>query len=193
MLAIALMTMMIAVGLAAFSFVDTQQEMSMKERQRESSFNLAEAVLNSSFTLCAAGWRLRRRTRRPCRPARTQRLPRSSAPTSPSWAPLAQLDDYAAGATWKTSIYDDPGGDPFYDAAVVEAPTNPHWDSNGNLRVWVKSETGVRKRKRVLVALIQVTENVEFLPTVILAGQFELTPNGNGVYIKTNPDATSEQ
>ena len=45
----------------------------------------------------------------------------------------------------------------------------------------------------MLVALVQVTENVEFLPKrVILAGQFELTPNGNGVYIKTNPDATSE-
>ena len=27
---------------------------------------------------------------------------------------------------------------------------------------------------------------------MILAGQFELTPNGNGIYIKTNPDATSE-
>jgi Tfp pilus assembly protein PilX len=51
-LAIALMTMMIAVGLAAFSFVDTQQTESMRERQRESSFNLAEAALNSqSFTL----------------------------------------------------------------------------------------------------------------------------------------------
>ena len=51
----------------------------------------------------------------------------------------------------------------------------------------------MRGRERVLVALVQVQEQVEFLPKrVILAGQFELTPNGNGVYIKTNPDATSE-
>jgi len=51
-LAMALMTMMLAVGLAAYSFVDTQQENSMQERHRESSFNLAEAVLNEqSFTL----------------------------------------------------------------------------------------------------------------------------------------------
>jgi len=36
-LAIALMTMMLAVGLAAYSFVDTQQVNSMRERHRESS------------------------------------------------------------------------------------------------------------------------------------------------------------
>jgi hypothetical protein len=51
----------------------------------------------------------------------------------------------------------------------------------------------VRGRHRTLVALVQVQENTEFIPKrVILAGQFELTPNGNGVYIMTNPDATSQ-
>ena len=34
---------------------------------------------------------------------------------------------------------------------------------------------------------------MEFLPKrVILAGQFELTPNGNHKYVLTNPDATSQ-
>jgi hypothetical protein len=193
-LAIALMTMMIAVGLAAFSFVDTQQEMSMKERQRESSFNLAEAVLNSqSFTLSrrwAGAASLYATTVPTCT---NTSAPALQCPDLAQLSAAYNAQDYAAGTTWKTSIYDDPGGSPFYDAAVVEAPTTPHWDSNGNLRVWVKAETEVRKRKRVLVALVQVTENVEFLPKrVILAGQFELTPNGNGIYIKTNPDATSE-
>jgi Tfp pilus assembly protein PilX len=51
-MAIVLMTMMVGVGLAAYSFVDTQQVETQRERQRESSFNLAEAALNSqSFTL----------------------------------------------------------------------------------------------------------------------------------------------
>ena len=61
-------------------------------------------------------------------------------------------------------------------------PRRAHWDANVNRRVWVKAETTVRGRRRVLVALVQVQEHVEFLPKkVILAGQFELTPNGNGV------------
>ena len=193
-LAIALMTMMLAVGLAAFEFVDTQQTETMKERQRESSFNLAEAVLNSqSYTLS------RRWAGSPNAYATTTPTCSNSTGTAIQCPDSAQLSaayntpDYAVGSTWRTTIYDDPNGSPFYDAATVEAPTNPHWDSNGNLVVWVKAETTVRGRRRTLVALVQVTENVEFMPKrVILAGQFELTPNGNGVYIKTNPDATSE-
>jgi len=193
-LAIALMTMMIAVGLAAFSFVDTQQTESMRERQRESSFNLAEAVLNSqSFTLS------RRWAGSPTAYAATTPTCTNASGVAIQCPDQTQLSaaysspDYAVGSTWRTTVYDDPAGSPFYDAATVEAPANPHWDSNANLRVWVKAETTVRGRRRTLVALVQVTENVEFMPKrVILAGQFELTPNGNGVYIKTNPDATSE-
>jgi len=55
-LAIVLMTMMIAVGLAAYSFVDTQQVETMRERQRESSFNLAEAALNSQSFVLSRRW-----------------------------------------------------------------------------------------------------------------------------------------
>ena len=193
-LAIALMTMMLAVGLAAYSFVDTQQENSMFERHRESSFNLAEAVLNEqSFTLSRrwAGASTAYSTTVPtCTNASATAI---QCPDATQLSGSYSSPDYATGATWKTTIYDDPSGSPFYDATTVEAATNPHWDSNGNLRVWVKAETTVRGRRRTLVALVQVTENVEFMPRrVILAGQFELTPNGNGVYIKTNPDATSE-
>jgi Tfp pilus assembly protein PilX len=192
--AIALMTMMIAVGLAAFSFVDTQQTESMRERQRESSFNLAEAVLNSqSFTLSRrwAGSATSYATTSPtCSNGAGVAV---QCPDSTQLSAAYNSPDYATGSTWTTTIYDDPSGSPFYDATTVEAATNPHWDSNGNLRVWVKAETIVRGRRRTLVALVQVTENVEFMPKrVILAGQFELTPNGNGVYIKTNPDETSE-
>ena len=193
-LAMALMTMMLAVGLAAYSFVDTQQENSMQERHRESSFNLAEAVLNEqSFTLSRrwAGAATSYATTVPT--CTNASAPVIQCPDTTQLLSAYNSPDYAKGATWKTSIYDDANQSPFYDAAAVEAPTNPHWDSNGNLRVWVKAESAVRGRKRVLVALVQVTENVEFLPKrVILAGQFELTPNGNGVYVQTNPDATSQ-
>ena len=55
-LAIVLMTMMVAVGLAAYSVVDTQQTESMRSRQRESSFNLAEAALNSQSFVLSRRW-----------------------------------------------------------------------------------------------------------------------------------------
>ena len=186
------MTMMLGVGLAAYSVVDTQQVETMHERQRESSFNLAEASLNSQSFVLSRRW-----AGAPVYPATVPTC--SNALALPDFCPdPAQITatytspDYASGATWATTVYDDVSG-PFYDSTAVEALTTPHWDANNNKRVWVKAETSVRSRPRTLVALVQVQEHVEFLPKrVILAGQFELTPNGNGVYIKTNPDATSE-
>jgi hypothetical protein len=203
-MAIVLMTMMVAVGLAAYSVVDTQQTESMRTRQRESSFNLAEAALNSqSFVLSRrwAGAATSFATTTPtCSDATGAAL---ECPDPAQLAAAYNSPDYAIGATWKTTVYDDralpPATEsPFYDAAVIEAKSGgvdltPHWDANGNKRVWVKAETTVRGRNRTLVALVQVQEHVEFLPKrVILAGQFELTPNGNHKYVLTNPDATSE-
>jgi hypothetical protein len=204
-MAIMLMTMMVAVGLAAYSFVDTQQAESVRERQRESSFNLAEAALNSQSFVLSRRW-----AGAVTAYATTTPTCSNSAGAAIQCPDPAQLTstynspDYAAGATWKTTVYDDRGlaansQSPFYDAAIIEAKNGtggdvtPHWDANANNKVWVKAETVVRGRARTLVALVQVQENVEFLPKrVILAGQFELTPNGNGVYIQTNPDATSQ-
>jgi Tfp pilus assembly protein PilX len=191
--AIALMTMMTVVGLAAYSFVDTQQVESMRERQRESSFNLAEATLNSQSFVLSRRWA----GSATAYASTTPTCSNTSAPAlyCPDPAQLSaayNTPDYATGATWKTTVWDDVSG-PFYNGSTVESTTTPHWDQNANRRVWVKAETTVRGRRRTLVALVQVQEHIEFLPKkVIIAGQFELTPNGNGIYIKTNPDATSD-
>jgi len=204
-MAIVLMTMMVAVGLAAYSVVDTQQTESMRSRQRESSFNLAEAALNSQSFVLSRRW-----AGAVTAFAGTTPTCSNSTGVAVQCPDPAQLTaaynspDYATGATWKTTVYDDRGptagsASPFYDASVIEAKgatgldLTPHWDANANKRVWVKAETTVRGRNRTLVALIQVQENVEFLPKrVILAGQFKLTPNGNHTYVLTNPDATSQ-
>ena len=45
--AILLMSVMLSVGIAVASTVDTQTEQSRKERERESTFNLAEAALSA--------------------------------------------------------------------------------------------------------------------------------------------------
>jgi hypothetical protein len=204
-MAIALMTMMVGVGLAAYSVVDTQQTEAMRERQRESSFNLAEAALNSQSFVLSRRWAGAASSYATTTPTCSNAggVP-VQCPDPGQLVAAYNSPDYAAGATWRTTVYDDrdlaAGSEsPFYDAAIIEATgstgadVTPHWDANRNERVWVKAETVVRGRARTLVALVQVQENTEFIPKrVILAGQFELTPNGNGVYIATNPDATSQ-
>jgi hypothetical protein len=191
--AVALMMMMMVVGLAAYSFVDDQQVQTMQERHRESAFNLAEAALNSQSYVLSRRWA----GSATAYPTTTPTCSNTTAPalSCPDPAQLTaayNTPDYATGSTWKTTVYDDVNG-LFYAASKVEIATTAHWDANANKRVWVKAETTVRGRRRTLVALVQVQEHIEFLPKkVIIAGQFELTPNGNGIYIKTVPDATSD-
>jgi hypothetical protein len=204
-MAIVLMTMMVAVGLAAYSVVDTQQTESMRTRQRESSFNLAEAALNSQSFVLSRRWAGASTSFAGTTPTCSNSSGVAVQCPDPSQLTAAyNSPDYATGASWKTTVYDDralpPATEsPFYDASIIEAKNaagadlTPHWDANANKRVWVKAETTVRGRNRTLVALVQVQEHVEFLPKrVILAGQFELTPNGNQKYVLTNPDATSQ-
>jgi hypothetical protein len=191
--AMVLMSMMFGVGLAAYSFVDTQQVESMRERHRESSFNFAEAVLNSQSFVLSRRWAGSQNSFGTTTPTCSN----TSAPSvmCPDPAQLTAAfgsSDYAVGTTWQTTVYDDVSGK-FYDSAVVEVPGTAHWDQNANGTVWLKAETLVRDRPRRIVALVQVQPYQEEIPKqVIIAGQFELTPNGNGVYIKTNPDETSE-
>jgi hypothetical protein len=192
-MALVLMSMMFAVGMAAYAFVDTQQVESMRERHRESSFNFAEAALNSQSFVLSRRWAGSQNSFGTATPTCSN----TSAPTAmcPDPAQLTAAfasSDYAVGATWRTTVYDDVSGK-FYDSAVVEVPATAHWDMNNNGTVWIKAETVVRSRPRRIVALVQVQPYQEEIPKqVIIAGQFELTPNGNGVYIKTNPDETSE-
>ena len=86
-----LMTMMLGVGLAAYSVVDTQQVETMHERQRESSFNLAEASLNSQSYVLSRRWAgapvlpgdRSRPARTPWRPRTSARTRRRSPPRTP--------------------------------------------------------------------------------------------------------------
>lgn len=193
-IAMVLMSMMFAVGLAAYAFVDTQQVESMRERHRESSFNLAEAVLNSHSFVLSRRWAGSVNSYGTATPTCSNlSAPALMCPDPAQLAAAFGSSDYLTGTSWQTTVYDNVTG-PFYDASEIEAGTGaPHWDANGDGVVWVKAETIVRDRPRRIVALVQVQPYQEEIPkNVIIAGQFELTPNGNGVYIKTNPDETSE-
>ena len=153
-MAIVLMTMMVAVGLAAYSVVDTQQEETMRERQRESSFNLAEAALNSQSFVLSRRWAGAATSFAGTTPTCTATT--GVAAKCPDPAQLAAAynsPDYATGATWKTTVYDDRGLSGKREPLLRRGhrgegrggvDLTPHWDANANKRVWVKAETTVR-------------------------------------------------
>jgi Tfp pilus assembly protein PilX len=175
----ALMVMMIILpfGLALLSIVDTQAHDSGKERSRDRAFNLADSALTSgAFALNRYAW-----------PATAAGAPSNTSAsgsaalcgTVPYGATLgastfagsatarlqpnlnASYDDAAyTGATWQLNVCDD---DPTHAGPTVWKDTlltsQMNYDANANQLAWIRSEAHVDGRKRVVAALVRVTQS----------------------------------
>jgi len=183
--AIALMSAMLITGMASYSVLDTQQSNSARDRQREGSFNYAEAVLNTQAFILSRQWAGNVAVNYPdCQQGTTSGF----CPQASQLNASAKGPDFNAGVQWKSSVRDDVSGS-HYDGSVAAAG---HWDANDNDRVWIRAQAKVRGRTRTLVELVQVQQFSELLPKrTIIAGHFVVHPSGKHVYIATNPDSTS--
>jgi Tfp pilus assembly protein PilX len=216
-IAIVLMTVMLAVALASFSFVDTGQLRAREQRERETSLNLAEAVLaTQGFALAhtwpgnAAGGAAIPATctsaagpvQSLCPDPNTLAAGNSSSPASANFTNV----DASSAVSWTTRIRDN--GEPIHDGflyALVDAaqsgtnaktgaaytcPSPCRWDANGDLKLWVQARAVVHGRPRNLVALLKREEFGEAIArNGVTAGSFETTNNGN----KTIIDASGSQ
>ncbi len=198
--AVALMGVVMAAGLATYSQVDTQSSQARQERVRESTFNLAEAALNTQAFKLSRRWPAS--SGRAFVPAATGTTPTCSSSSAPAdFCPqpvdLAQgydSADYAAGRAWKTWVRDDFGTptSAFFDWAQVRV--RPSWDANGNGIVFVRAASTVRGKTRALAAQVQierVVETLNFPERTVIAGSFRTDNNGNKVIVDTKSTATS--
>ena len=202
--AIALMTIMIGLGLATLSMVDTQQEADMRQRVGESRFNLTEAVLTSQAFGLARRW--------PMGSSATQLMPVSctgnlASPAAPadtrcpdpsSLASTFTGVDYGQGATFTTEVRDNttspqavcPVGPPaatadFYDPASI--PNQARWDSNCDGKMWVRADATVKGKTRTVVALVRADlQAVGFPRKTVVAGKIGTSNNGNKTIIDTD-------
>jgi Tfp pilus assembly protein PilX len=171
----ALMVMLIVLplGLALLSMVDTQARDSGRERTRDRAFNLADSALTSAaFNLSRFAW-----------PANASSAPSNTSATGTSaicntasyGATLgaatntgsatsklqpnlnATYDDSAyTGATWQINVCDDDPATAVWSNSLLTS--NHNYDENGNQKVWVRSQATVGGRTRVLAALVKVTQ-----------------------------------
>lgn len=188
MIAIAMMLM---IGLATYSMVDTQQGQASKQSIGEASFNLAGAALNSQMFQLGTTW------------------PKDSTTAYPSWctssgaagAPCPDATalsqsftsaEYAAstcpgGVTngWRTAVRDNGGGaTKYYDPTVV--PSQPAYDANADGSVWVRAEGTARCRTRTVVALVQLSRvPLPFPRNVITTNWLQVSNNGRKVIVDT--------
>jgi hypothetical protein len=182
--AILLMAVMMLVALAAHALVDTEVKASAGERQRETSFNLTEELLNVQVYKLSRDWPGRGTSANPYPDCATG----TTHPRCPDAASvLARFGgvDVANGATWSTIVRDNNNPNVnYYDDAITMA--QPHYDANGDDRVWVRAQSTVRGKRRTLVGLVRVGKTVEEMPrAVLLAGKFRTTNSGNKVIVET--------
>lgn len=194
--AILLLSVMLSLGFAVASQVDTQTTQSRIERERESTFNLAEAALSAQTFILG-----RRGTGIPTRQYPLEGCSKTP-PADDYFCPLpsqieksyngaGQVDFDFASATdgWRTHVRDD--RDPvtgqavrFWDDEIIN-PANPkynswaRYDADGNRHVWVRSEAIVRGRKRAIVAWVRIEDRVINFPQyAVLAGKVAGKNNG---------------
>jgi Tfp pilus assembly protein PilX len=199
--AIAVTTMMVGIGLAIFSTVGTQQSMSRQERNRDSSFNLAESALYAQAFILSRNW------------------PQNASPTGGAWVcnqtitsssicPTfsaiqnaldgTNIPDFKTGMQWRLTVTDNGKTTPTTD--YITDPTDPNytnaaWDANNDKRIWVRADGWAQGKERSLVALLQLEQFKEPFPqNVITAGHFQTDNQGNKVLINTQgSSATGSQ
>ena len=184
LIAIAVMTAILATGVGILAFVDGVQKQSGSERVKETSFNLAEATLNNEALLLSDKWPSTVAAARPATCTRTG--PATGCPSAATLATSFTGTDVNAASGWTVSVRDDLGAAAsYYSRAVVDATSCNGvapctWDSNKNGTMWVRADATVDGRTRTLVALVKQNLIRLSLPrNVVTAGKFTSTNNGN--------------
>ena len=201
--AIMVMTAMITIGLASYSFVDTQTKVSSRERSRESTFNYGEGVLNAEAYMTSVYWpgsvapglpdcSYNGTTVTATSPADT-----TECPTAASLSAAFTNVDYSQGVTWTSKVRDNVGTDAcqtgtggstcgyYYTDSAVNQPTVAHYDANGDGMVWIRSRTTVGPNSRTQVALVQVQKQALTIPHAVLTAN-SVTSNYSPK-LKVNP------
>jgi hypothetical protein len=176
--AIMLMAVMLSVGMAIASTVDTQTAQSRKERERESTFNLAEAALSAQTFILG-----RRGTGTATNPYPSTGCPGdgtslfcpSTTNLMKSYTGDATQVDFGSDTTWRTDVLDDAdaAGDPvrFWDDSYLSISNWPRYDKDNNRHVWVRSEARVRGHLRAIVAWVKIEDRIVSFPRyAVLSG-----------------------
>jgi len=171
--AIILTALMLVMGLALLSIVDTQAKQSRTERVTDSSFNLAEGALNAEAFLLSRNWPTTAPANSSC--STTASINGTLGDTSAVKRILTDSftnGDYATSSTWKLNVCDDTNSasDSWSDSKLS---SGYGYDQNNNGKLWVRAQTTVRGQARAVAALVVVQR-----PPIMPAGYAVL---GGGV------------
>jgi hypothetical protein len=166
-LAVMATALLLALGLALLSIVDTQATESTGERTRERGFNLSESLLNSQAFVLGRNW------------PSTAPSPNNTcgstyfgdtvgSTTNAAGATAAQIastallrpninasytDSAYSGATWKVYVCDDDGTSTVWSNSLLT--TRHGYDENANNLVWVRAQATLGTKTRAVAGLVR--------------------------------------
>lgn len=173
---------LLLIGLGVVLTVNSQQRAARGERERESSFNLAEAALQAESLYLTGAWPgAPGSALTPCTQAGGARCPASSTVTG-----VAGNVDFGGAPVWQTEVHDDGGGWSAYysDDATTGTRAQPGYDANGDDLVWIRAQAVVRGDARTIVARVKRPLTARNFPgNAVTAGSVQVTDNGKKTLI----------
>jgi Tfp pilus assembly protein PilX len=186
-LVVAVMTtvLMMALGLAAYGYVDSESRQAAAERKRESGFNQADGLISAQTYVLSRAWPAATSSAYPTCTWNGSAITATGASTDATKCPNTTAmsntwnqRDFAAASSWSTMVRDNGGASAVYwDSSVT--PSQPAWDANGDNQVWVYATANVRGRSRTLVERVEAEPaRVVFPKNLLTAGSFQVTTGG---------------
>lgn len=184
-IALILMLIMAGVAMATMAYVDNEQHQSAVGRERETSFNYAEATLNAQIHALAlpgkwpgVGGATNSAVAYPT--SCTQASTDSRCPTAATLAGLFASPDTSRGAKWTTMVRDNSGpagAQTFWNDSMIAG--SPTYDANRDGKVWVRAQAVVQGHKRTMVALVRAEQQPEDIPhAALIAGRLSISNMG---------------
>jgi Tfp pilus assembly protein PilX len=203
-IAMALMTVMLASGMALAMTLDVEGKQSVTQRTRETAFNLAEASLHAQVRAVGYQWPGAANVAFPaCTPTSADPLHR--CPLDAQLQKLIPSVDTRNGITWQTEVHDNAGSF-FYSDAVnrampgYDAENNGAGKPTGDGYVWVRAEATAGGRTRMMVGLVRITyQQEDILRAAVRTGRLTFSNPGrnkwfidgqSGGYIQTRCEPT---
>jgi Tfp pilus assembly protein PilX len=153
--------LMLGLGFALLSIVDTQASESAKERSRDRAFNLSESVLTSEAFVLGRNWPTSAAAGACKTVGGFGETVGTTAATTGDVARVrrnvnanydATVDPAYTGATWQVHLCDDVAGSTVWDDSLLN---NNAADTNANNRLWVHAQSTVEGRTRAVAGLVK--------------------------------------
>jgi hypothetical protein len=189
--AMMVLMLMTGIGLATLSYVDSDARVSGGERNRESSYDYGEGLLDTQGYLVSTKWPTDSASAAPDCSFTGTTVTAAGGVGGTAMCPVpSQLQqtfgskEYNGPLAWSTEVRDNGGSDTceltgknlcsyYYDDSLLTS--QPSFDANGDGQLWIRAQSNMWGKRRTVVQRVQLDQQqIQFPQAVITAGHLRL-------------------